>query len=170
MDPAFEFAIVHDADSARAAARVVTMRVWGVLLKMASVLTPLSVVAVIWLARELGDTWLYWVLLLVVVAHAGQAWLIWRQSRRLMKEFMGYSARVTLSENDFGLVSEKGSHVLPWRVFKASQRDSRNLFLFLSKTAAIVIPTKGVSAAAVEFMIDHVRSNSSAQKPAVPAA
>jgi hypothetical protein len=65
---------------------------------MASVLTPLSVVAVIWLARERGDTWLYWVLLLVVVAHAGQAWLIW------------------------------------------------------------------VSAAALEFMIDHVRSNGSARK------
>ncbi len=169
MAPAFEFTIVHDADSARAAARVITMRVWGVILKATSVLTPLSVVAVIWLAREEEATWFYWALLPLAVAHAGQAWLIWRQSRRWMKTFVG-SARVTLSENEFGIASENASHVVPWNLFKASQRDSRNLFLFLSKTAAIVIPTRGVSAAAVEFMIDHVTSSSSGPEPAAPAA
>ena len=125
--------------------------------------------AFIWLAREGGATWFYWALLPLVVAHAGQAWLIRRQAQRWMKTFVG-SARVTLSEDDFGIASESGSHAVPWRLFKASQRDSRNLFLFLSKTAAIVIPTKGVSEAAVEFMIDHVASTSREREPAVPAA
>ena len=169
MNPAFEFTIVYDADSARVAARVITMRMWGVLLKLTAVLTPLSVVAVIWLARQGGATWFYWALLPLLAAHAGQAWLIWRQSQRWMKTFVG-SARVTLSESDFCFASENGSHVVPWRLFKASQRDSRNLFLFLSKTAAIVIPTKGVSEAAVQFMIDHVPSNRSGREPVVPAA
>lgn len=155
MAPAFEFTIVYDADSARAAARVITRRSWGVSLKLTALLTTLAVVAVIWLARQNGVTWFYWALLPLVLAHVGQAWLIWRQSQRWMKTFVG-SARVTLSENDFGFASASGSHVVPWSLFKASQRDSLNLFLFLSKTAAIVVPTKGVSSAAVEFMIDHV--------------
>ncbi len=169
MNPAFEFTIVYDADSARAAARVITMRMWGRLLKLTAVLTPLSVFAVIWLARVAGATWFYWALLPLVVAHAGQAFLIWRQSRQWMKMFVG-SARITLSENDVGIASENGSHVVPWRLFKAWHRDSQNVFLFLSKTAAIVIPTKGVSTAAVEFMIDHVPSNVSGRAPAVRAA
>ena len=169
MAPAFEFTIVHDAESARAAARVITMRMWSGLLKLTAVLTPLSVFAVIWLAQVAGITWFYWALLPLVVGHAGQACLIWRQSRRWMKTFAG-SARVTLSENDFGITSENGSHVVPWRLIKASHRDSRNVFLFFSKTAAIVIPTKGVSAAAVEFMLDHVPSNVRGRAPAVPAA
>ena len=169
MTPAFEFTIVYDADSARAAARVITMRMWGGLLKVTAVLTPLSVFAVIWLAQVAGFTWFYWMLLPLVVGHAGQAWLIWRQSRRWMQTFAG-SARVTLSENDFGIATENGVHAVPWRRFNASHRDSRNVFLFLSKTAAIVIPTKGVSAAAVEFIIDHVSSNRSGREPAVPAA
>jgi hypothetical protein len=86
-----------------------------------------------------------------------------------MKTFAG-SARVTLSEDDLGFASESGSHVVPWRHFKASHRDSRNVFLFLSKTAAIVIPTKGISAAAVEFMMDHVPPNRSGRQSAAPAA
>ncbi len=169
MDPTFQFTITYDEESARAAARLITMRMWGGLLKVTAVLTPLAVVAVIWLARVAGATWFYWMLLPLAVGHAGQAWLIWRQSRRWMKMFVG-SARVTLSENDFGIASERGSHVVPWSLFKASHRDSRNVFLFLSKTAAVVIPTKGLSAAAVEFMIDHVLSNKGGREPAVPAA
>jgi len=155
MDPAFEFTIVYDADSARAAARVITMRMWGVPLKFTTVLTTLALVAVIWLVRAAGAIWL-WALVPLAVAHAVQAWAMWHQSQRWRKTFVG-SARVTLSENDFGIASESGSHAVPWKLFKGSQRDSRNLFLFLSKTAAIVVPTKGVSAAAVEFMIDHVQ-------------
>ncbi len=169
MDPAFEFTVVYDADAARAAARVITMRTWGGLLKVTAILTPLSVFAVIWLARVAGATWFYWVLLPLVVGHAGQLYLIVRQARRLKNTWTG-SARVTLSDSDFGIASENGSHVVPWRLFKASQRDSRNVFLFLSKTAAIVIPTKGVSAAAVKFMMDHVSSNGGRREPAVPVA
>ena len=123
----------------------------------------------IWLAQVARFTWFYWMLLPLVVGHAGQAWLIWRQSRRWMGTFAG-SARVTLSENDLGIVSDNGSHAVPWRLFKASHRDSRNVFLFVSKTAAVVIPTNGVSAAAVEFMLDHVPSNRSRREPAIPVA
>jgi hypothetical protein len=85
-----------------------------------------------------------------------------------MKAFTG-SARVTLSETDFGIASNNGSHVMPWGLFKESYRDSKNLFLFLSKTAAIVIPKKGVPPAAVEFMVDHVRRGRSGQGPVLAA-
>jgi hypothetical protein len=167
MDTVFEFTIVYDADSAKAAVRVIVLRVWGVLVKATAVLTTLCVVAVVWLAREDGAAWFYWALIPLVVAHAGQAWMIWRQSQRLMKKFAG-SARVTLSEDSFGFASANGSHVVPWRLFKAAQRDSRNLFLYVSKTAAIVIPTKGVPPAAVQFMIDRTSSNGSGKTESPP--
>src|SRR5438128_1952979 len=126
MDSAFEFTIAYDADSARAAARVITLRMWSVIVKLTAVLTTLCIAAVIWLARQEGATWFYWALLPLAVAHVGQGWLIWRQSQRLTNTFVG-SARVTLSENDLRITSANGSHVVPWRLFKASQRDSRNL-------------------------------------------
>jgi hypothetical protein len=155
MDPPFQFTIVYDSDSARAAARVVMMRVWGRFFKVVAVLFPLSVVGALWLARKTESSWWYWMLLVLVLAHATQAYLIWAPLRRWTRRLNG-SARVMLSDSDFGFASENGSHVLPWTLFNGSLRDSRNVYLFLSKSSAIVVPTKDVSQAALQFMIDHV--------------
>ncbi|MEO8466496.1 MAG: YcxB family protein [Gammaproteobacteria bacterium] len=157
MDPAFEFTMVHSKDSARAAVHTIVMRMWGGMLRVQAFLTPLCIGGAVWLVRATEDARWYWSLLPLVLGHAGQAYLIWAQSRRLMKTLKG-SARVTLSESDFGIVSEKGSHVMPWTVFKACHRNSRNVLLFLSKNAAIVVPTNDVSGAAVEFMLEHAPS------------
>jgi hypothetical protein len=62
---------------------------------------------------------------------------------RLMKSSVQYS-------------NDRSSHTVPWDTFKCTRRDDKNLYLFVTKLAAIAVPTDTLTEDAVEFIIAQV--------------
>jgi hypothetical protein len=58
--------------------------------------------------------------------------------------------------SDFSTTSTKGSHILPWNRFAFTVRDSKNLLLFFSRYAAIIIPIANTSAEAIGFAEERI--------------
>ncbi len=63
---------------------------------------------------------------------------------------------------DFTITWDGESHTFPWTRFKSALTDEHNLYLFLTKRTAHVVPTQGVAPAAVQFAITRVDSGAAA--------
>jgi hypothetical protein len=156
MEPPFAFSATYDADSARVAARTLFIQMWRPLLPF-YVLSPVVGVGgmVFFGAFGLSDlVWLMAGLLLLTVLSSG--YLYWSMTRRIASALAG-TAQFNLTDTDLGVSrQDRGSGVLPWKVFKFARRDARNLLLFVSNRVAIVIPLSALSDAALNFVTAHV--------------
>ena len=155
---AFDLTVTYDDTSIRAAARVLFARFWRRMLPWtAGALLSLLVGAILlWYVQV---TALIWFLLLIVVADAF-LWAYTRRNmqRRLMKR-LGKSAQIRLTSADFTISSEGESHTFPWTRFRSTLADEHNLYLFVSKTAAFVVPTGKLPPDARQFVLSHVSAH-----------
>ena len=160
--PPFEFSGTYDAASLNAATRVLFRRLWLWQL-------PLTCGAVL---VVLGTgLWLWWYLRM-----HGLAWfcfaypllfpVLWMFSRwsiqqRLMKK-LSKPVQVRMTEGDFSIASEGESHTYPWSRFRSTDNDDHNLYLFLTKRSALVVPTHGISSDALQFAVGRVGARGTA--------
>ena len=160
--PPFEVAGTYDEETIRAAARVLFTRLWMRQLPF----TGGAILVV------LGTgLWLWWYVRMHGLAEFCFAYpllfpLLWMFSRwsiqqRQMKK-LGKAVQVRMTEGDFSIASEGESHTYPWSRFKSTLTDDRNLYLFLTKTSALVVPTQGISRDAVQFAIERVGARGTA--------
>jgi len=157
MEPAFAFTFTYDPESARVAARTLFVETWRVFLPVVLV-SPVVTIGGFFLFGSVLGVWdlawlLAWLLLLSVLS---SAYLYWSTTRRIVQSMTG-TAQVSLTDSDLSMSRpDLGSHVLPWKMFKFAKRDAKNLLLFMSSRAAIVIPTSALSEGAISFVVAHV--------------
>ena len=159
--PAFDFTVTYDAASLRAAVRVLFVRYWRWLLPWTA-LAALCVIFAVFLLWYVGLSRL----IPYVVLYAGACLILWiftrwNIQRRLMRR-LGKSAQIRLTPGDFSISSEGESHTFPWTQFKFSHSDERNLYLFMSKTVAFVLPTSALPDGAQQFVIAHIGGRANA--------
>ena len=157
----FDFAISYEKDALRVAARTFFMQVYGRLLFWMLLPYPVALGCAIFLRVVTDISWVTWLLVYVALSPLYWVYLYWRQRRRLLRGMTG-TVRVRLTDAEFSIASERGSHAWPWKTFKFVRRDSANLLLFLARSLAIIVPTKGVPEAAIDFVLAHIpRGNES---------
>jgi hypothetical protein len=159
--PTFDLAVTYDDASLRAAARVLFARLWRWMLPWtAGAMGSLLLVAILlWYFRQ---STLIWYLAAFALANVCMwAYTRWNIQRRLMKR-LSKSAQIRLTAIDFSIASAGESHTFPWARFKSTSTDEHNLYLFLTKTAAFVLPIREVPSEALQFVIAHVGAHATA--------
>ncbi len=63
-----------------------------------------------------------------------------------------------MTDADIALSLEGESHTFPWGQFKSVTMDDFNVYLFLTKTAAFIVPSGEMPPDANAFMLSHVRT------------
>jgi hypothetical protein len=159
--PTFDLDVTYDDASLRAAARVLFARYWRWMLPWTAgaVASLLLAAILLWYVRL---STLIWFLVIFAVANVCMwGYTRWNIQRRLMKR-LSKSAQIRLTATDFSITSAGESHTFPWTRFKSTFNDDHNLYLFLTKTAAFVLPTREVPPEALQFVIAHVGANATA--------
>ena len=67
--------------------------------------------------------------------------------------------QVRLTQADFSIASDGELHTFPWSRFKSTLTDDHNFYLFITKRAAFVLPTTGLTPEAQQFAIARVREH-----------
>ena len=159
--PPFDLTATYDAASLRAAASVLFRRFWVSQLPFtaAAFVSVLVAATLLWYFRVAGLNWLLPAYLALFVA----LWVFtrWNIQRRLMKR-LGKSVNVRLTSTDFSVASDGELHTFPWTRFKSILTDDHNLYLFITKRAAFVVPTTGLPLEAQQFAIARVREHGAA--------
>ena len=156
--PPFDFAVTYDSESVRAAAhslflmqqrRLLWISLGGLLFCF------LTTGGAAWYLHSL---WMLWFPSGLLVLNALLPLYSRRAIRRRLERSMtGKSAQIRLSAADFSIVSEGGSHILPWKNFVSTRRDPKNLLLCFPRLGAIVIPMRSAPEGAVEFAEARIR-------------
>jgi len=132
---------------------------WQLPLTVGAILCVLGTGLFLWYLRMYGLAWILFAYPLVFPV----LWMFgrWGIQLRLMKK-LGKAVQVRMTEGDFSIASEGESHTFPWSRFKSTLTDDHNLYLFLTKRSALVVPTQGVSSEAVQFAIGRVGARGTA--------
>jgi hypothetical protein len=150
-----EATFIYDESSLRAAARTLfrvywrRMRLWAV----GAFASMLLVAALLWYFRIFDLLW--FPLVFLVVNPLLWVWIRRKMSARMMKK-VGKSAEIRLTPVDFTIVSGGEAHTFPWGRFKATATDQCNLYLFVTVTAAYVLPTQNLRAELQEFAVAQI--------------
>jgi hypothetical protein len=156
--PAFAFAITYDADSVKAAAQTLFLMqqrrtLWLSLGSLAFCFVTIGVIS--W---YFGFFWMLWFPFGLLVLNVSLALYVrWAIRRRLDRTLRNRSAQIELSDTAFSIAGENGSHVLPWKNFKSTRRDAKNLFLCFPRPGAIVLPANVAPKGAFEYIEARVR-------------
>jgi len=161
MVPPFEHSATYDEASLDAAARVLFMRLWMWQLpwEVGAILAVLGTATFLWYLRLHGLAWF-------CVAYPLLFPILWLLSRRriqrpLMKR-LGKAVEVRMTQRDFSIASEGESHTFPWSRFKSTVTDDHNLYLFVTKRSALVVPIQGMSSGALQFASARVGAHGTA--------
>ena len=150
-----EATFTYDEASLRVAARTLfrvywhRMRLWAA----GAIVSMLLVVALLWYFRIFDLLW--FPLVFLVVNPLLWVWIRRKMGARMMRK-LGKSAEIRLTPVDFTIVSGGESHTFPWSRFKSTATDERNLYLFVTKTAAYVLPIQNLSAGIQKFAIAQI--------------
>ena len=132
---------------------------WQLPLTAGAILAVLGTALLLWYLRIRGLTWFFvaYPLLFPIL------WVFsrWNIQQRLMKR-LGKSVQVRMTQGDFSIASEGESHTFPWNRFKSTFTDEHNLYLFITKRSALVVPTQGISTDALQFAIARVGARGAA--------
>ena len=125
----------------------------------AAFVSILVAAALLWYFRVAGLNWF----LPAYLALFAALWVFtrWNIQRRLMKR-LGKSVNVRLTSADCSVASDGELHTFPWSRFKSTLTDDHNLYLFITKRAAFVLPTAGLPLEAQQFAIACVRERGAA--------
>ena len=157
MEPSFAFTATYDLESASVAARTLFVQTWRVLLPFGLFTLAMGLAGIVFFGSFLGVWEVAWMLaFLVLMSVLSSAYSYWLTTQRVVRSLVG-TAQFNLTEADLSISRpDEGSQVLPWKRFKFAKRDTKNLLLFLSNRAAIVIPASALSEAALKFVITRV--------------
>ncbi len=75
---------------------------------------------------------------------------------------LGKAVQIRLTQADFTVASQGESHTFPWSRFKSTFTDEENLYLFLTRTAAFVVPKRSLTPEAQQFVIGRVDTHATA--------
>ena len=146
----FELAVTYDEEALRAAGGMLFRRYWrarapifggGIvgLLVCGGLLAYFRLYSMLW-----------WVALLVVANFTTWPYIRWSIRRKLMKN-AGKSAQIRLTAADFSTSSDGASLTLPWTRIKFAEEDEQNLYLFVGRTTAFIVPRRGTDPIAIQF-------------------
>jgi hypothetical protein len=157
----FEFTAAYDEASLQAATRILFRRNWKWQLPLTTgvVVGVLGTGVFLWNLRLHGLAWFCFAYPLLFPP----LWMLsyWSIRRRLMMR-LGKSVEVRMTAADFTIAWDGESHTFPWTRFKSALTDEHNLYLFLTKRTAHVVPTSGATPAAVQFAITRVGAGGTA--------
>ena len=154
----FAFSITYDPDSVRAAAHTLFLMQQRRTLGLSLGSLACCFLTVGGIGLYLHFFWMLWVPLgFLALDIVLRLYLRWAIRRRLERTLSNKSAQIELSEAAFSISSESGSHVLPWRSFKSTRRDAKNLFLCFPRPGAVVVPANAAPTGALEFAEARVR-------------
>jgi len=157
--PHFAFSITYDPDSVKVAAHTLFLMQqrrtrWFSLGSLAFCFLTIGGISL-----YLRFFWMLWFPASFLVLHIFlRLYVHWAIRRRLERTLTNKSAKIELSEASFSIASDSGSHVLPWRNFKSTRRDAKNLLLCFPRFGAIVVPGNTAPVGAFEFAEAHVRA------------
>jgi hypothetical protein len=150
--PVFSFAITYDRDSVKASARTLFFIQQKLMLRFSLgtlVFTILTAAGISW---YIHFYWMFWLpLVFLFLQLLLVPFGVWALFRRLDRTMTGTSAQIQFSDASLSIASESGSHQLPWKNFKFTRRDSKNLLLCFVRPGAIIIPMETAPAEALEF-------------------
>jgi hypothetical protein len=157
MTAAYEFSITYDQESVRCAARTMFTSTWRRPLIPIIVLGfVLGTGAVFYLNTIPELAIIKWICVgLVFLPPIGYVYLYRTMSQRMFTQLTG-TANIKLTKSKFSLSSARGSSTVPWSAFQFLKRDERNILLYTSRIAAVIIPTEGIPDEAVEFLLRRV--------------
>ena len=75
---------------------------------------------------------------------------------------LGKAVQIRLTQADFTVASQGESHTFPWSRFKSTFTDEENLYLFLTRKAAFVVPKRSLTPEAQQFVIGRVGTHATA--------
>jgi hypothetical protein len=109
-----------------------------------------------------GSTLGWWVLSAFVSAQL-LGWILsfWNIRHRLLKR-TGMAIHVRMTDADFSIAYKGEAHTLPWARFKFALVDDFNLYLFVNKAAALIVPLRDLPASARELAVTRVRNHATA--------
>ena len=157
MEPAFAFTATYDPESSRVAARTLFVETWRLVLPFFFLSPVVAIGGIFFFGPFLGVQDVAWFLgCLFLLSVLSSAYLYWTTTRRIVQSLAG-TAQFSLTEAELSVSrADRGSHVLPWKMFRFAKLDAKNLLLFLSNRAAIVIPASALSEGAMRFVFAHV--------------
>lgn len=156
---AFELTIFYDEASLRAAAALLFWRHWKSKWRM-NVVVLVAMLCTAGMFIYFGlSSWIWWIGVYFVVMLALWVYIRWATERRILK-LLGKTLKIRLAEDDFTINSEGDSHTFVWKRFKSYQLDSENLYIFLGRTLAYILPIRQASEAAIDFAKAHVKVSS----------
>jgi len=126
---------------------------------MVGALVSLLVATLLLWYFQTGFTWVA-VLYLVLLAFLW-TFTLWTTRRRLIKR-LGKAVQIRLMQADFTVASDGESHTFPWSRFKSTFTDEENLYLFLTKRAAFVVPKRSLSPEEQQFVITRMGTHATA--------
>ena len=154
----FELIVTYDEGVLRAAARVFFWRNWKSKFRM----TIGSVVALIFAAGMLiyfqFFSLLWWVGLYLLAFPLLWVFVRWSTRRRILK-LLGRSSKIRMTQVDFSVMSAGESHTFPWSRFSSFQKDGENLYLFIARTAAYILPIRQAGEPAIAFAMARIGSS-----------
>lgn len=148
-----ELIVKYDDRSLAAAAKRLFFHRWHPLFPwIATCLTMLSLTvgATSLVLRGPVDTTVMF-LSLGILSALGSLTAFAQHRRRIMRR-SGEIARLELDEHVIRVDSASGSAEIPWKSLVQIDRDSLNVFLYVSPGAAVIIPTGSIPAAAMELL------------------
>ena len=159
--PPFELTATYDEACLRAATRVLFRRLvmWQLPLTVAVVLGVLGCAVFVWHLHLRGLAWALLAYPLLFPA----LWLFgrWNIQRSLTKR-LGKTVQVRMTSEGFSIALEGESHTFPWSRFKSTFIDEHNLYVFITKRTAFIVPTKGAVPDALQFAIERVGARGTA--------
>src|SRR5271156_4033487 len=152
---AFELTIIYDEASLRSAAALLFWRHWKSKWRMNAV-TLVAMLCAAGMFIYLGFfSWIWWVGVSLIVMFALWVYIRWATERRVLK-LLGKTVKMRLAEDDFTIRSEGDSHTFVWKRFNSYQLDSENLYMFLGRTLAYMLPLRQASEGAIDFAKAHI--------------
>lgn len=153
-----ELSVTYDAPSLHAAAALMFRKSLRSMLPIASGGLIALLLFTLWAWLYLHAKFLLWFLALLLVADAvAFAFARRKMERRLLKR-LGKTAQIRMTESDVSIMGEGESHTLPWKRFRSVVVDKYNLYLFASRTSAVILPIPEECAEARVYVISQVRT------------
>ena len=155
----FELHVTYEETELRAAASMLFWRQWKSKLWM-NVLSVFGMICISVMFIYLRFfSMLWWVVLYFAVSLILWVYVRWLTERRTLK-LLGKSVSVRMSPAEFSVMTEGDTHTFTWKRFKSFQQDGENLYLFIFRTMAYILPIRQVGESAIEFAKTQVAANS----------
>jgi hypothetical protein len=153
----FDLSVTYDAASLRAAATVLFRRYFRSISIVAAGGLVVLLGTTLWAWFSLRIVLLIWFFAFIAIAQAAAlAYSRWNIQRRLSKS-LGKTAQIRLTGSDMSITLDGESHTLPWERFKSVIADEYNVYLFVTKTATLILPMRNQCAEARAFVVSQVR-------------